>query len=228
MNTIKRQILLLEDDNLFSQTLVDFLEELNFNVDITTNGEEALSKSYENHYDLYLFDINVPKLNGIDLLKALRGNGIKIPTIFLTSYKDDKTLKECFDTGCDDFLRKPFKLSELNYRINAILKRTSRVENIVKISPNHCYNFDSRRIYYDEVEMQHPLKVIQLLELFLENNNKTITTNEIIERLWSNSQEHSEGSLRLYITKLRQIVGKDKIKNIKKVGYAVSGIINDN
>ncbi|MCK5110496.1 MAG: response regulator transcription factor [Arcobacteraceae bacterium] len=225
MNIIKRQILLLEDDKLFAQTLMDFLEGSNFNVDLAIDGEEALSKSYETHYDLYLFDINVPKLNGIELLKTLRDNGIKIPTIFLTSYKDDKTLKECFISGCDDFLRKPFKVSELQYRINAILKRTSRVENIVKIAKNSHYNFDKRKVYCDEKEIHLPLKVIQLLELFIENNNKTITTYEIINRLWSNSQEHSEGSLRLYITKLRQIIGKEKIKNIKKVGYAISGII---
>ncbi len=227
MNITKRKILLLEDDTLFAQTLTDFLEESHFNIDIAKDGEEALLKSYENHYDLYLFDINVPKLNGIELLKTLRKNGIKIPTIFLTSYKDDKTLNKCFENGCDDYLRKPFKVSELLLRMNAILKRTSRVENIVKISQNHHYNFNSRRIYCDNDEMKYPLKVIQLLELFIENDNKTITTHEIIDRLWNNTQEHSEGSLRLYITKLRQITGKDKIKNIKKVGYAISGIVCD-
>ncbi len=227
MNITKRQILLLEDDSLFAQTLTDFLQESDFKVDVAYDGEEALLKSYENYYDLYLFDINVPKLNGIELLKTLRENGVKIPTIFLTSYKDDKTLSECFENGCDDYLRKPFKVSELLLRINAILKRTSRVENIVKISQSHHYNFNSRRIYCDDKEIKHPLKVIQLLELFIENDNKTITTHEIIDRLWSNTQEHSEGSLRLYITRLRQIVGKDKIKNIKKVGYAISSIICD-
>ncbi len=225
MNKIKRQILLLEDDELFSQTLVDFLEESNFSVDVASDGEEALLKSYENHYDIYLFDINVPKLNGIELLKTLRNNNVQIPTIFLTSYKDDKTLEECFDNGCDDFLRKPFKVSELLLRMNAILKRTSRIEKIVKISENHHYNFDTRKIYCDNEEIKQPLKVVQLLELFIENDNKTLTNYEIIDRLWNNSQEHSEGSLRLYITKIRKIVGKEKILNIKKVGYSISGII---
>ncbi len=227
MNITKRKILLLEDDSLFAQTLVDFLEESNFNVTTTKDGEEALSEAYDNHYDLYLFDINVPKLNGIEVLKTLRKNSIKVPTIVLTSYKDDITLSDCFKNGCDDFLRKPFKINELLLRINAILKRTSRVETIVKISQKHYYNFNNRKIYCDEHEIQTPLKVIQLLELFIENNNKMLTTNEIIERLWSNSEEHSEGSLRLYITKLRQIVGKDKIKNIKKIGYALSNIVCD-
>lgn len=227
MNNRKRKILLLEDDELFARTLVDFLKESNFDVDIAIDGEEALSKSYEKYYDLYLFDINVPKLNGIELLKSLRNNGIKIPVIFLTSYKDDKTLNECFVSGCDDYIKKPFKVNEMVLRINAVLKRASRIEERAFISKTCYYDFNARRIYCDEKEMHVPLKVIQLLELFIENNNKVITTDEIINRLWSNYEEHSEGSIRLYITKIRNIVGKEKILNIKRVGYKITDIIGN-
>jgi len=227
MNKTKRKLLLLEDDDLFAQTLVDFLKESNFDIDIAKDGEDALSEVYENHYDLYLFDINVPKLNGIELLKILREKNIKTPTIFLTSYNDDETLKKCFVYGCDDFLRKPFKVSELLLRIKAILKRTIRVENIINIGQACYYDFDNRVVYKENKELPLPLKVIQLLELFIEYNDKTITTDEIIDRLWSDYEEHSEGSVRLYITKVRNIVGKAKIINIKKVGYKISGIICD-
>jgi len=227
MSNTKRKILLLEDDELFAGTLVDFLKESNFNIDIVTDGEDALSKSYEKYYDLYLFDINVPKLNGIELLKSLRNNGIKVPTIFLTSYKDDKTLNECFVSGCDDYIKKPFKAIELVLRINAVLKRASRIENRVNLNKNCYYDFNSRRIYCDEEEIHVPLKVIQLLELFIENNNKVIATEDIIDRLWSNYEEHSEGSIRLYIAKIRNIVGKEKIINIKRVGYKISDIISE-
>ena len=225
MNKIKRKILLLEDDNLFAKTLVDFLEESDFYIDCVDDGEKALAKSYENHYDLYLFDINVPKLNGIELLKALRDSDIKIPTIFLTSYKDDYTINECFISGCDDYIKKPFKVNELLLRINAVLKRTSRVENKVNISNSCYYDFNSRRVYCNNEDIHLPLKVIQLLELFIQRDNKTVTTSEIIDKLWSNYEEYSEGSIRLYITKLRNIVGKEKIVNIKKVGYKISGLV---
>jgi len=146
MNTTKRKILLLEDDKLFAQSLIDFLNDANFSVDLAIDGEEALDKSYENKYDIYLFDINVPKLNGIELFKILRENGITIPTIFLTSYKDEKTLEDCFENGCEDFLRKPFKVKELLIRINAVLKRINKTDNIVKIAQNHYYNFDKREV----------------------------------------------------------------------------------
>jgi DNA-binding response OmpR family regulator len=225
MNKMKRKILLLEDDELFASTLLDYLKESNFDVDVVSDGEEALNKSYENHYDLYLFDINVPKLNGIELLKNLRDNGIKIPTIFLTSYNDDMTLEKCFSSGCDDYIKKPFKVTELVLRINAVLRRTSRIENRVQISCDTYYDFNNRKVFQNTKQIQLPIKVIQLLELFIENDNKTITNQEIIDRLWSNYEEHSEGSIRLYITKIRSIVGKQKVLNIKKVGYAVSNIV---
>jgi len=225
MNIKKRQILLLEDDKLFAHSLIDFLEELNFNIDFVCDGEEALNSIYDNHYDLYLFDINVPKIDGIALLETLRDSGITTPTIFLTSYRDDKSLNRCFGSGGDDYLRKPFKLNELMLRINAILKRTSRVDNIVKFASNYYFDFDNREVYYNQEKIKFPLKVIQLLEFVIENSNKTVTTNDIIRVLWSDSQEHSEGALRLYISKVRQIVGKDKILNIKKVGYSISSII---
>lgn len=225
MNKTKRKILLLEDDELFASTITDYLKESNFDVDVVYDGEEALNKSYENYYDLYLFDINVPKLNGIELLKNLRDNDIKIPTIFLTSYSDDSTLNKCFSNGCDDYIKKPFKVTELLLRINAVLRRTSRISNKVNINTKTYYDFNDRKIFCDNKEIQFPIKVIQLLELFIENDNKTITNQQIIDRLWSNYEEHSEGSIRLYITKIRAIVGKQKVLNIKKVGYAVSNIV---
>jgi len=225
MNKIKRKLLLLEDDKLFAYSLIDFLEELNFSIDLVCDGDRALDYIYKNSYDLYLFDINVPKIDGIELLDILRDNKIDTPTIFLTSYRDENTLSRCFNSGCDDYLRKPFRLNELILRINAILKRTSRVDNIVRFHSNYYFDFDNRVVYYNQKEMKYPLKVIQLLELFIDNNNQIVTKDDIIRSLWSDEEAHSDGAIRLYISKVREIVGKDKIINIKKVGYSISGII---
>ena len=208
--------------------MIDFLEELNFDVDISFNGEDALNKSYENYYDLYLFDINVPKINGIELLKSLRENDIKTPTIFLTSYKDDDTLHKCFINGCDDFLRKPFKIDELLLRINAVLKRTGRILNEINLGEECHYDFYNRCVYLKEKKIHLHLKVIQLLEFFIENNNKIVSKKEIIDKLWSANENHSDGAVRLYISKIRKIIGKDKIISIKKVGYKISNIIFQN
>ena len=217
-----RKILLLEDDNLFSSTLEDFLSEYDFEVDIASDGEEALELSYKNRYDLYLFDINVPKLDGISLLQNLREQDDNIPTIFLTSYKDDTTLKKCFKSGCDDFLKKPVDVEELLLRIDAVLKRVGGVRKRFKLGENIYYDFEKRQVFDGNSPLSLSLKTILLLELFIEKNKKIVTTNEIIQKLWSSSEEYSEGSIRLYISKIREIVGKEKIKNLKKIGYEVN------
>ena len=117
------KILVLEDDELFASTVEDFLSDEGFIVDIATDGEECLSLNYNKNYDLYIFDINVPKITGLDLLSNLRESEDNTPTIFLTSYKDKDTLHNAFLKGCDDYLKKPVDLDELLLRIKALLKR---------------------------------------------------------------------------------------------------------
>jgi len=219
---MRRKILLVEDDKLFAESIIDFLEDEDFYVDFSCDAEDALEKSYQHNYDLFLFDINLPGISGIELLNALRENQNDTPAIFLTSYKDDETLKECFINGCDDFLKKPVKIDELLLRINAVLKRVKKVEKIFRLSKNSYYDFNKRSVFIDDRDIRLPLKVIQLLELFIQKNNTVITFEDITSHLWSVNEEISEGSLRIYIKRLREIIGKEKIKNIKKIGYEVT------
>ncbi len=215
------KILILEDDELFAQTLEDFLEEENFEVDIANDGEEALELNYNNNYDLYLLDINVPKLNGLELLKELRGSGDKTATIFLTSYKDKDTLEQGFLSGCDDYIKKPVDLDELFLRIKSILKRCGKGIESIKLKDELVFNPITKRVYQDGKDLNIPVKIVSLLELFLENKENIITKEMIISKLWSVSEEYSEGSIRVYINNLKKILGKDSITNIKGIGYKV-------
>jgi len=126
-------ILLLEDDELFAASLIDFLESENFNVEHAINGEELLCLTYDNRYDLYLLDINVPKINGLESLLSLRTSDDNTPAIFLTSYKDKEILKDGFKSGADDFLTKPVDLDELILRIEAVLKRSGKQYDIIRV-----------------------------------------------------------------------------------------------
>ena len=98
-------ILLLEDDLLFASSIEDFLVCEGFCVDIAKDGEEVFDFTFHKNYDLYIFDINVPKINGLKTLENLRGSSDNTPTIFLTSYKDKDSLKEAFLKGRDDYLK---------------------------------------------------------------------------------------------------------------------------
>lgn len=215
------RILLLEDDELFRESLEDFLCDEGFTVDTVSNGEDALEKNYNKNYDLYLLDINVPKLNGLDLLKELRQSGDTTPSIFLTSYKDKETLHQGFLNGADDYLKKPVDLDELLLRIKSLLKRTGKVIQDIYLNNNLIYNPTNKRLLKDNIDLQVPSKIIDLLELCLENRNKIINKEMIVNKLWCASQEYSEGAIRVYVNNLKKILGKDSIVNIKGIGYKV-------
>lgn len=215
------KILLLEDDELLSETLEDFLSEEGFEIDLAYDGEQVLDLNYENNYDIYLLDINVPKLNGLELLKQLRSTGDNTPTIYLTSYKDKDTLKEGFLSGADDYLTKPIDIEELVLRINSLLKRSGKQLSQVKISESISYNPQNKRLIENGKDLNVPIKVTALFELCLENRGSIITKDMIVSRLWNTNEEYSEGSIRVYINNLKKIFGKESICNIKGVGYKI-------
>ncbi|MFA6740326.1 MAG: response regulator transcription factor [Arcobacteraceae bacterium] len=215
------KILLLEDDELFASTVEDFLSDEGFDVDIAYDGEECLELNFKKNYDLYIFDINVPKINGLDLLKQLRQSDDNTPTIFLTSYKDKDTLHDAFLKGCDDYLKKPVDLDELILRIKALLKRNKKQFNIIKLSDTLTFNPSNKRAYENEIDLNLPVKVLDLLELFLENKGEIVTKNMIISKLWTTQEEYSEGSIRVYINQIKKLLGKESILNIKGIGYKI-------
>ncbi|MGA1931427.1 response regulator transcription factor [Arcobacter sp. YIC-464] len=215
------KILLLEDDKLFASTLEDFLEDEGFEIDIAYDGEECLDLNYENKYDLYIFDINVPKINGLDLLQQLRQAGDETPSIFLTSYKDKETLHEGFLKGCDDYLKKPVDLDELILRIKALFKRNKKSFDAIKLTETLEFDSISKRVYENGVDLNLPIKVLELLELFIEHRGEIVTKQMIISKLWSVEEEYSEGSIRVYINSVKKLLGKESLSNIKGVGYKI-------
>lgn len=215
------KILILEDDDLFASTLEDFLSDEGFEVDIAKDGEECLELNFKKNYDLYIFDINVPKINGLDLLEQLRQSDDNTPTIFLTSYKDKDTLHDAFLKGCDDYLKKPADLDELILRIKALLKRNKKQFKVIDLLNNFTFNPSTKRVYENEVDLNLPIKVLDLIELFLENKGEIVTKNMIISKLWTTQEEYSEGSIRVYINQIKKILGKDAISNIKGIGYKI-------
>ncbi|MBP7770079.1 MAG: response regulator transcription factor [Aliarcobacter sp.] len=213
------KILILEDDGLFASSLEDFLSDENFEVDIANDADECLELNYKKNYDLYIFDINVPKINGLDLLEQLRQSDDNTPTIFLTSYKDKDTLHDAFLRGADDYLKKPVDLDELILRIKALLKRNKKQFNIVKLTNTLSYNPSTKRVYENEIDLNLPIKVLDLIELFLENQGEIVSKNMIISKLWTTQEGYSEGSIRVYINQIKKLLGKEAILNIKGIGY---------
>ncbi len=211
------KILLLEDDLLFGESLQDFLEEEGMEVHLCRNGQDAIELTYERQFDLYLLDINVPLLNGLDLLKELRQADDLTPAIYLTSHRDKETMTEGFGIGADDYLKKPFDMDELLLRMTALLRR-------IKGKPTFCVGTlcmdeEHRTVELDGKLLTLTVKEFQLLALLMRNADKVVTKEMIIAELWSTSESVSSGAIRVYINRLKNDLGSQSIENIRGVGY---------
>ncbi len=210
------RILLLEDDKLFNETLQDFLEEEGFVLDCALDPYTALDLTYENNYELYLFDVNLPYESGFDLLEKLRSGDDMTPVIFLTSRDDKASLQEGFAKGADDYMKKPIDLDELLLRIHALLRRQVRRQR-VSIG---AYTLDmvGKTLYLDNVALEVTQKAIELLVLLVEAKGEVVSSEIIKNRLWAAGQHASDGSLRVYVTQLKKYF-PESISNVRGIGY---------
>ena len=211
------KLLLLEDDKLFNETLQDFLEEGGFAVDTALDPYTALDLTFENNYDLYLFDVNLPYESGFDLLGKLRESEDVTPTIFLTSRDDKASLHEGFGAGADDYMKKPVDLDELLLRIEAVLRRQIR-KKYVQVGE---YRLESMsKTLYDTSgnDLNVSKKAVDLLLLLLEAKGELVSMEKIKDRLWASGQQASDGALRVYVTQLKKLF-PEAIVNVRGLGY---------
>lgn len=217
------KILLLEDDTLLNEIIEEFLEEKEHNVISTYDGQEALETIYEEQFDLLLLDVNVPSLNGFDLLKNLKENSIDIPTIYITSLHTSKDMQIGFDSGADDYIKKPFHLSELELRINNI-KRLRQIENtgVVNLDDGILYDYDSKYLTVEGAKSHLSKTEAKVFEYLLKNKNKSLSIEEIALNNWLYDEVPSDTTIRTYIKNLRKVLGKERIINIKGIGYKLT------
>lgn len=209
------RILLLEDDALLSQTLHDLLCAQDFDVDVASDGEEALALCYEHHYDLYLFDVNVPLLGGIDVLKLLRESGDKTPAFFVSALRDIQTITKAFDSACDDYIKKPFEFDELLVRIKA---------HIVKKNPFVCYgavryNLAQKRLFLEDKEIDLGSVDKEIFDLLFRNQGQLIYKEQFFDVM----EKPTDLALRVHIAKLKKRLGLH-VSNIKGIGYRLESV----
>jgi len=216
----RETILLLEDDLQLSDTIKQFLEYSGYRVLPAYDALSAKDLLYEYSIDLMLLDVKVPHQSGFDFLAEVRAEGSSIPAIFITSLNAVDDVTRGFDIGCDDYIRKPFALKELQARVDAIIKRNFGTQSS-SLDLGEGYRFDINGLFLSHEGVRVPLKTKEatLLALFLKNPNKLLRYEEIFEVLWEYGENPSQGSLRAYINTLRHALGKSRIETIKHMGY---------
>lgn len=211
------KILLLEDDAVLSNILIDFLQE-SYSVVHTYSMKEALFLSEKAPFDLYIFDINLPDGDGITLLRDLRSFHDKTPTIFITAFHDIKYFKKAFESGANDFIRKPFDLEELFVRIENI-KRHFGLSDIIKLNDEMELNTQTNLLKFADKTDHITQKESELLVYLYKHKNRVVTIDELLKNLWSYEELPSSDAIRTLIKELRRYVGKEHIINIRGRGY---------
>jgi len=205
------KILLLEDDTILAQTLCEILTQHDFEVTAVEKGQDAIDMTFENRYDIYLFDINLPDMNGMDLLESLKEANDQTPTIFISANQDIQTIARGFEVGAEDYLKKPFMPEELLIRLNAKLSN-----KMVILHKNIRYNTLSGDIFIDDRKIYLSYAQFKLIDILFRNIDKTVAKDELLEV----TEYHSDNALRVAITKLKNLLDIE-IKNIRGVGYTI-------
>jgi DNA-binding response OmpR family regulator len=212
------KILLLEDDLILQESLKEFLELEGFIVDCASNEQEVYDKTYENSYDLYIFDINLQDSeDGISILKALKEADDNTPTIFITALTDISTITKAFENGAQDYIKKPFDPEELIIRIKSRF-----------LKEDNCEIIKFKDLEYNPVtkELKRNKEIIILTKVqkgifhdLITNLGKVVD----IEKLLNNLEHSSTNALRVNLNKIKNRLDIE-IKNIRGQGYMIEKV----
>ena len=220
----KLRILLLEDDPIICDIITEFLDECGYEVIAVFDGEEAIDKAYEERFDAFIFDVKVPLKNGFDVLKSLRDAKQDAPAIFITSLAGVDDMSQGYDAGCDDYIKKPFELKELQLRLSKLLKKSFSLdgEDKIVLNPEWTFQPNSGKLTGKEGELFLTKKEAKILNTLISHRGQMVPHEEIISAAWGYDDEATEENLRTHIKKLRKVLGKEMIQNIRKQGYLLA------
>lgn len=230
MSTSNQKILLVEDDQNFGDVLKSYLEMNDYEVDLAKDGVSGMEFYRDAKYDLAIFDVMMPRKDGLTLAKEIREKDRRLPIIFLTAKNMKEDILQGFRVGGDDYITKPFSSEELLLRIQALLKRTaSKVESETEVNEfeigQYHFNYPLRILTYtpepDDAEKLSP-KEAHLLKLFCQKQNTVLERSEALMKIWGEDNYFTARSMDVFLTKLRKYLKKDpniEIVNIHGNGF---------
>ncbi|WOE70797.1 response regulator transcription factor [Hydrogenimonas thermophila] len=216
-------ILLLEDDTMLAELIKEHLEEQGNIVDHFIDGEEAEDAILSKKYDLLLLDVNVPSINGFELLKSMRERKDMTPAIMITSRNSSIDVKEGFEYGCDDYIKKPFEFEELDARIEHIVRMFRIGENeVIKISDNILFYPALHKLEVLSEPIALTPKASEILHYLYKNRDRIVSREELTQNLWVYDEIPTDATIRSYIKTLRKYISN--IITERGVGYGFKSI----
>lgn len=219
-----KNILLVEDNEAIIMGLKYSLEQENIKVLIAKNVIETRQKLNQEKIDLVLLDVSLPDGNGFDICKEIKQKQ-DIPVIFLTAQDEETSVVFGLDLGADDYITKPFGTRELISRINSVLRRYGKKEDITNIIQYKNIKIDttSAKVYKDEKEIIFTSLEYKILLMLFTNQNKLITREQLLEKIWDIAGNFvNDNTLTVYIKRIREKLQDETIiKTVRGLGYRI-------
>ncbi len=209
------KILLLEDNERLANLIAEALEQKKYCVMRFDDGKKAL-EAIDNGYDCFILDINVPGLDGISLLKEIRSMDSTTPAIIISANIELETIQDAYNKGCDEYLKKPFYMYELETKIEKLCKPKVATINLAQ---GYCYDVENEILldaHHEEIKLAK--KEILLLNLFAKNLGKTVTFERIEQYVWEGELTTTE-NIRALVKRLRKKLPEEIIENQGGIGY---------
>lgn len=217
------RILLVEDDSLLADAVARSLTQSAHAVDVARSGEEADAALSAGEYDLVVLDIELPGLDGFEVLKRLRARRSVVPVLIVTVRDALEERITGLDLGADDYLTKPFHLSELEARVRALIRRAHAGASSDLVHGRLRLNMAGRRLYCDDQPIELSGRELAVLELLLLRGSRVVTKQQIIEHLYGWEEVSSSNTIEVFIYRLRKKIepfGVD-IRTVRGMGYLI-------
>lgn len=221
------RILVVEDEKEIADGISGILQKAKYQVDCSYDGISGLDNILSGIYDLVLLDVMLPKINGFDIVKSIRSQGIDTPIIMLTAKSQINDKIEGLNLGADDYITKPFDGGELLARIGARLRKTGEVIDGRRQAFDIMLDPDTYTLQKEEKSVKMSKTEYHLLELFMINKNIILPKDTIINKIWGNDDETEYNNLEVYVSflrkKLKFVNAKATIETKKGIGYSFVG-----
>jgi two-component system, OmpR family, response regulator len=219
------RLLVVDDEEALISLLGDALRFAGYDVSVARRGLEALRLAADVRPDLLVLDVNLPDLDGFEITRRLRQDGNDVPVVFLTARDDPADLRTGFTRGGDDYVTKPFSLEELNFRIQAVLRRSLRAATTERLSCGGLtMDVEAHRVWRDNEEVTLSATEFRLLRYLLLNQGRVLSKTQILDHVWQYDFDGDGNVVETYISYLRRKVDRKDPKllhTVRGVGYTI-------
>lgn len=219
------RILVVDDEENLTDLVASALRFAGYQVTTEGNGFDALRNVKSDNPDLIVLDVNMPEMDGFEVCRRIRRDGVETPVIFLTARDDMDDLRTGFRHGGDDYLTKPFSIEELGLRIEALLRRTGPRGQQSRISVGDIVlDDDAHQVWKGEEEVTLSPTEFRLLRFLLVNRGRVMSKAQIVEYVWDYDYDGNYGIVETYVSYLRKKLGDTEgalVQTVRGVGYVI-------